>query len=208
MRRFTLVAICFWLLFAAISAGAGVTLGLGLDYTPIVNLQYVNNPDLDYEIVDNIAWQGRAFYDFENGFRAGGIFDYLRKSSGEGGFRSIELSQWGIGLVGEYGYEITETGNTILVGGMETGYGELSDKTNSPTVTAGSIWIGGLAGLRFHVTHNFWCELAYRFIWLEFEINSPNLKKYLFSGSSLRLTLEYPLLSNRKNDTDKGDTDE
>ena len=208
MRHFISAAIIFSLNIAATSARAGVTLGLGLDYTPIVKLQYVNNPDLDYELVDNIAWQGQAFYDFGNGFRAGGIFDIYKRNVHEADFRSIKLSQWGVGLVGDYGYGITETGNTLLVGGMEAGYGELSDKASSPTITAGSVWVGGLAGLRFHITYNFWCELDYRLIWLEYEINSPNPKKYLFSGSSLRLALEYPLLVNRKDDAEKGDDNE
>jgi hypothetical protein len=197
-------AIIIFMLIAFSAASAGITIGLGFDYIPFVKMQYVNNPSLDLDIVDNIAWHGRVIYDFENGLRAGSIFNYYKKGTDENGFRSIKLTQWGIGLTGDYSYDITESGTTFLVGGMETGYGELSDRTAPPAVTVGSIWVGGLAGLRFHVVQNFWCELDYRLIYLEYEINGPIPKKYLFSGSSLRLTLEYPLSGGKGADEGKG----
>jgi hypothetical protein len=75
---------------------------------------------------------------------------------------------------------------------METGYGELTDKESLASMTAGSIWVAGMAGVRFVLTANIWLEFDYRLSWLEFELNGPIPKKYLFSGSSLRLSLEYP----------------
>jgi hypothetical protein len=190
--------------FPAVSlAYAGVTLGLGLDYTPIAKVQYVENPDLDYELVDNIAWQGSAFYDFGNGLRAGAIFDIYKKKIRQSDYRYVNLSEWGIGAVGDYAYDITESGNTFLVAGMEGGYGELSDKSASPKISAGSIWVGGLAGIRFHITYDFWCEIDYRLIWREYELNAAAVKKYLFSGSSLRLALEYPISLGQRNGTEK-----
>jgi hypothetical protein len=177
--------------FVGISS-ADVVIGLGMDYTPIAKLEYVNNPDADFEIVDNIDWQARGFYGFGNGLRAGLFFDYYRKRIHPAAFTTDDLSKWGIGLLGDYGYEITESGNTQLVGGMETGYGELTDKESLASMTAGSIWVAGLAGVRFVLTYNIWLEFDYRLSWLEFELNGPIPKKYLFSGSSLRLSLEYP----------------
>ena len=180
------------ILFPGASAMGDLVIGLGLEYIPMAKLQYANNPAADYEIVDNLDWQARGFYDFGNGFRAGLLFDIYRKRIHPAPFTTDDLSKWGIGLVGDYGYGITESGNTLLVGGMETGYGELTDEELSSSKTGGSIWVSGLAGVRFVLTYNIWLELDYRLSWLEFELNGSFPKKYLFSGSSLRLSLEYP----------------
>jgi hypothetical protein len=185
--------ICAGALYATSSARTGIDLGLGLDYTPIVQLSYIENPNLDYEIVDNVTWQGRAFCNFGNGFRAGGLFEIYNKSLSPGGFSVIDLSAWGVGLVGDYAYDITESGNTLLVAGMETGYGELTQKASDTKKTAGSVWIGGLGGIRFLIAFNVRCEVDYRITFLEYEIKGAVSRKYSFSGSSLRLVLEYPV---------------
>jgi hypothetical protein len=190
------IIIAYLFVLAASSVQAGVTIGLGMDYTPIARMRYVNNADLEFEIFDNVAWQGQAFYEFGNGLRVGNYFALYQKRFQPSGSSSIDLSQWSVGILGDYGYEITDSGSTRLVGGMETGYGELTDQSATVMTTAGSIWVAGIVGVRFKIAYGIFCELDYRLIWLEYDINSFNPKKYLFSGSSLRLALEYPILTN------------
>jgi hypothetical protein len=176
---------------------AGLTLGLGLDYTPIARMKYVNNSDIEFEIVDNVAWQGRLLYDFNNGLRATGIVDFYKKKIHPGAFSAIDLSQWTLGFGGDYGYEITESGATLISAGMETGYGQLTSGSNALSSTSGSMWVSGMVGVRFLVAYNFWCELDYRLVWLEYEIRDINPKKFIFSGSCLRLALDYPISGHR-----------
>ena len=185
-----------------IFAASSVNLGLGIDYTPIARLRYVNNPGADFEIVDNIAWQGRVSYDFGNGFKSGLIFDILNKTIHPGAHTTTDLSIWGLGAFGDYGYEITESGHALLVAGIETGYGELTDKSQGISKSSGAIWIAGMAGFRFLIARKVWLETLYRLTWQEFEIATYPERKYKFSSSSLRVSLDYPIFS-RKDRTEK-----
>jgi hypothetical protein len=173
-------------------AKGGIRLGLGFDYTPIVKLEYSRSTDGNSEIVDNIIWQGRLSYDFGNGFKAGVLVDYFPRTFHPGPFRTTDLTLWGFGLSGDYGYEMTESGHALLVGGTELGYAHLSDESGASSGKAGSYWIGGFAGLRFFMFKTLWFEGDYRISFQEFGPLGALEKKYIFSGSSLRFMLEYP----------------
>jgi hypothetical protein len=175
------------------AADKTVNIGVGLDYTPIALLRYDNNPYADYEIVDNIAWQGRLSYSFGNGFKSGLIFDYMSKTIHPGSSTTTDLSLWGLGAFGDYGYEITESGHTLLVAGMEVGYGELSDKSIGLTTSGGAPWAAGMVGTRFLIGGAVWLETLYRLGWQEFEITRRPSRKYRFAGSSLRVSLDVPI---------------
>lgn len=203
MRRLAGLAFAC-LLYLSVEAPAwDVNLGLGLDYTLIGRLRYEGNPNADFDFYDNLAWQGRASYSFDNGFKSGLVFDYYAKTIRPNPSTRDDLSMWGLGVYGDYGYPITESGRTRLVGGMEIGYGELTDKSTSFSETAGSVWIAGLAGTRFMIGGKAWLELDYRLAWQEFELATTPQRRYLFSGSSLRLALEYPIFSGREKPEDK-----
>jgi hypothetical protein len=175
------------------AADKTVNIGAGFDYIPIAILRYDNSSVADFEIVDNIAWQGRLSYSFGNGFKSGLMFDYLSKSIRPGSSIKTDLRLWGLGAFGDYGYEITETGHTLLVAGMETGYGELSDKSIGVTKSSGAPWVAGLIGTRFLIGGAVWLETVYRLGWQEFEIAKRPSRKYRFGGSSLRISLDIPI---------------
>lgn len=174
-------------------ASEGIRLGAGFDYIPIAKLEYESNLQAKTEIFDNIIWQGRASYDFGNGLKSGILFDYLAKSYSPGPFRKSDLTLWGIGLIGDYGYELTDTGHALLVGGAELGYAHLTDNSGGSSGKAGSFWIAGIAGLRFLIFRKIWLESDYRLTFQEFGPLGTLEKKYLLSGSGLRLFLEYPI---------------
>jgi hypothetical protein len=88
---------------------------------------------------------------------------------------------------------MTESGHAQLVGGIETGYARLHDKSGGSSVSDGSPWAAGVAGLRFLIAKNLWLESDYQLSWMEFGPISAREKKYLFTGSSLRFALDYQL---------------
>ncbi|HBC45576.1 MAG TPA: hypothetical protein DCZ43_00875, partial [candidate division Zixibacteria bacterium] len=170
----------------------GIKLGLGFDYAPIAKVKYVRNSELNFEIFDNLIWQGKATYDFGN-FSAGALFDYLSKTIHPQDYLTTDLSVWGIGACADYGYNMTESGHAQLVGGIETGYARLHDKSGESSVSDGSLWAAGVAGLRFMIVKNLWLETDYKLSWMEFGPISVREKKYDLSGSSLKLALDYQL---------------
>ncbi len=194
MRRFCGIFLALFVLaLSPTRASEGIRLGAGFDYIPVANLKYESNSQAKTEIFDNIIWQGRASYDFGNGLKSGILFDYLSKSYSPGPFRKSDLTLWGIGLTGDYGYELTDTGHALLVVGSELGYAHLTDESGGSSGKAGSFWIAGIAGLRFLIFRKIWLESDYRLAFQEFGPLGTLEKKYLLSGSGLRLFLEYPI---------------
>ncbi len=181
------------LLLSPARASEGIRLGIGFDYIPVAKLEYESNSQAKTDIFDNIIWQGKASYDFGNGLKSGILFNYLSKSFSPGPFRKSDLTLWGVGLTGDYGYEITDSGHALLVAGAELGYAHLTDKSGGSSGKAGSFWMAGIAGLRFLIFRRIWLESDYRLAFQEFGPFGTLEKKYLLSGSGLRLLLEYPI---------------
>jgi hypothetical protein len=198
LRYLGLALALTFLICPALFAVEGIRLGLGFDYIPISKVEYVRDPELNFQVFDNIIWQGRATYDFGNGFNAGTFFDYYSRQIHPQGYLTSNLSLWGAGFFGDYGYEMTESGHALLVTGAETGFGRLTDKAGSTKYSDGSLFIAGLVGLRFTVAPRLWLNTDYRLSFEEFGPLGPREKKYFFSGSSLRLSLEYQIYSKRK----------
>jgi hypothetical protein len=107
---------------------------------------------------------------------------------------TTDLTIWGAGIYSNYGYEITETGHALLVAGMETGYGELRDESNRIAKTGGALRVAGMVGTRFLIGGKAWLDLVYKLGWQEFSIAHYPSRKYRFAGSSLRVSLDVPLL--------------
>jgi opacity protein-like surface antigen len=182
------------ILFLAISncrAAGGFSIGAGLIYNPTAKLEYFRNHEADYQIVDNIVWEPRLIYDFENGFRGGVRAGFYKKRIFPGGSTRSDITFWNLGFLGEYGYEITETGRTLVLGGMEIGYGNLTDKSNLNSATAGSFGVAAFGGVRHLFSRRISLQLDYRLGWLEFDLGGVPEKKYNYSGSGLRLAVDY-----------------
>jgi hypothetical protein len=180
-------------------AAEGVRVGVGFDYIPITKAKFVRNPESNYEIFDNILWRGQVSYDFGNGFMAGGFFDYYKKTIHPQSYLTTHLSLWDAGLSFIYGYELTDSGHTLLLGGAETGYARLTDKSGMVKTPAGAFTLTGLAGLRFMIAKRFWLETDYKLGLMDFGPITSREKKYLFSGSGLRLMLDYQIYSRIRN---------
>jgi hypothetical protein len=191
--------------YTGLRAGEGLSVLLAMEYNPLARLSYQNGSEQEYDIVDNISWEPGIYYNFTTGFRTGGFFQYYRKDINPAGTTELNLSSWGIGILTDYGYEITESGRTLLVAGMETGYGELSDKNVYSNRTGGSIWIAGLAGMRYYFTPGLSVELDYRIKWHQYDLSGTPAKSYDFSGSTLRLSLGYRIFSTDKKSGDEKD---
>lgn len=199
MKYWVIAGILF--LFSQSFAGKkSIELGIGLDYTPIGLLRYDQNRNANFEIVDNTAWQGRISYDLGNGFKSGLIFDYMAKTIHPGSSTTTDLTLWSVSLNGNYGYEITESGHTLLIAGMEFGYGQLSDKSIDVTKSGGAFIIAGMIGTRFLVGGKAWLDISYKLGWQQFSIAQYPSRKYRFAGSSLRASLDIPIY----NFADKG----
>jgi hypothetical protein len=179
------------LMVSAAQAANGFDIGAGLLYNPTARLEYAGNPEADYEIIDNVIWVPRMLYDFGNGFRAGAHFDIYKKRIFPGGSTRSDVSFWGAGLLGEYDYAITESGRTLVVGGMETGYERLTDRSNSMSARVASIGVAAYGGVRYMFSPRFSLEMDYHFGWLEFDLNASPKRKYNYSGSGLRLSIAY-----------------
>jgi hypothetical protein len=193
MVRFIAYVLALSILICPKIFAKGIKLGLGFDYTPIAKVKYVRNPELNFEVFDNLIWQGQATYDFGNGFTGGVLFDYLSKTIHPQDYLTTDLSLWAVGACADYGYKMTESGHAQLVGGVETGYARLHDKSGGSSVSDGSLWVAGVAGLRLLIAKNLWLESDYQLSWMQFGPIGAREKKYDLSGSSLKLVLEYQL---------------
>ena len=188
--------------YAGARAAEGTSVVIGMEYNPLAKLSYQNGSDQEYEIVDNISWEPGVYYNFTTGFRTGAFFQYYRKNTNPTGTTELRLSSWGIGILTDYGYEMTESGRTLLVAGMEAGYGEFTDKNDFSNRTGGALWVAGLGGIRYYFTPGFCMELDYRIKWDQYDLPGTPSKSYDFSGSTLRLSLGYSIFSSHKEDKD------
>jgi hypothetical protein len=195
IKRAALVLALSILIYPKLFAAEGMRIGLGFDYIPITKADYVRNPEANFEIYDNIVWQGRVSYDFGNGFTTGGLFEYYQKRIHPQGYLTTDLSLWDAGMQFSYGYELTESGHALLIGGIETGYARLTDKSGAVKTPAGAFTLTGLAGLRFMIAKRLWLETDYKLSLMDFGPITSREKKYLFSGSGVRLMLDYQIYS-------------
>jgi len=200
MRQFFPAAIAVFLAIGASDAAgfSGISLNFGVEYDPIAKFKYVNSSLPGQDIVDNIGWEPGVFYYFPAGFRAGTFFSYYKKEIGRNDNEKSHLSSWGIGVLGDYGYEITETGRTFLVGGMEVGYGDMTDKNQYSSNSSGAFWIDGIGGIRYFFTRTLSMEFDYRMKWLQYDFTEVPRKNYDYSGSTLRISLGYGIYSSGK----------
>ncbi len=173
-----------------------------MEYNPIAKLSYPNSGGAEYEILDNFTWEPGIYYNFSNGFRTGTFFNIYGKTYDPGGtITKSRLSSWGVGMLGDYAHELTESGGTFLIAGMEMGYGELKDENIHTKRSSGSVWVAGIGGMRFYFTHSFSMEIDYRIKWHQYDLPGTPAKNYDFSGSTLRISVGYGFYSSEK----KGD---
>jgi|GEM_PF-3170342 len=182
-------------------AAEGISIGLGTEYLPLSKVEFGNPVVSSFEIYDNMSVETGLYYSFDAGFRAGVIISLFSKNINTGTSNS-DISTWGVGFLGDYEYEITESGSTRLVLGMDSGYSKF--KENSYTDRSDdSYWAAFFGGVRYFFSTRYFFEFDYRMKWQEFNLvgvpanGSPD-KAFKFSGSSLRLALGYGFFSEKK----------
>ena len=174
-------------------AARGFSIGLGMEYMPLSSVEFGNPFVNRYEIYDNMSIEMGAYYNFNSGFRIGTIVSLFSKSINTG-TSSSDISSWGVGVLGDYQYEITESGSTRLVLGTDSGYSKF--KENSFTDRSDeSYWAALFGGVRYFFSARYFFEFDYRMKWQEFELMGTPPKTFKFSGSSLRLALGYGFFS-------------
>ena len=180
----------------AIHAFNGVSAGIGMEYIPIAKLSYPNSGGAEYEIVDNVTWEPGVYYNFATGFRTGTFFSLYNKTfESVGAEPRSRLSSWGIGLLGDYAYEMTDSGRSLLIAGMEIGYGEFTYDNQNAKRTSGSVWIAGVGGVRYYFTPGLSMEFDYRIKWHQYDLTGTPAKTYDFSGSTIRISMSYGFYS-------------
>jgi hypothetical protein len=168
-------------------------LGFGLNYTPVERIKYVGTFLTDYNIVDNVSWEGRFSYLYKDGIKGGLEFDYSGRTIHPRPFTTDDIKIWQAGAFSDYNFEIIESGKDKLLFGFETGYARLSDKYQGRTKSDGSFWITGMTGLKFKLFSKIWGEIDYRISHLQFDIVYDLHQRYIFTGSSLRVALDYQI---------------
>lgn len=194
MKKSLLTAFIALLIFpCGLYASKGISVGLGTEYVPLSSVEFGNPPVNRYEIYDNMSIESGLYYNFISGFRAGVIVSLFSKSINTGTSDS-DISSWGVGFLGDYQYEITESGSTRLVFGMDNGYSRF--KENSYTDRSDdSYWAALFGGVRYFFSNRYFFEFDYRMKWQEFNLEGVPAKTFNFSGSSLRLALGYGFFS-------------
>jgi len=187
------VIIAALMLFSGISSASSekFTISGGLDYDPIAKLEYPNTYQATQEIVDNVYWEVGLFYNMPTGFRVGTIFDFYGKSFNRIYSGKTDLSSIGIGILGDFAFDITESGRTKLLGAMETGYSNLKDKNEFNSQSAGALWVAGYGGVRYFFRSRLYMEMDLRAKWQRFDFSGVPGKIYDFSGTTLRLAVGY-----------------
>jgi len=181
-------------------AARGFSIGLGTEYMPLSSVEFGNPVVNRYEIYDNMSIESGAFYNFNSGFRIGTIVSLFSKSINTGTSTS-DISSWGVGVLGDYQYEITESGSTMLVLGIDSGYSRFKENSYTDRSDA-SYWASLFGGVRYFFSARYFFEFDYRMKWQEFELVGTPLKTFKFSGSSLRLALGYGFFSD-ENSTER-----
>lgn len=193
LRSLFTALITILILPGGIYASKGISVGLGTEYTPLSSVEFGNPPEYRYEFYDNMSIESGLFYNFSSGFRTGVIITLFSKSINTETSDS-DISSWGVGILGDYQYKITESGSTRLVFGMDTGYSRF--KENSYTNRSDeSYWASFFGGVRYFFSNRYFFEFDYRMKWQEFDLLGVPAKTFIFSGSSLRLALGYGFFS-------------
>lgn len=170
----------------------GLSIGLGTEYLPLSKVEYGNPAQNSYDIYDNLFVEGGLYYNFDTGFRVGSILSLFGRTVTLGGNSPSDISAWGIGLLGDYEYSISESGSTNLVMGLDSGYSKFKDSNEFSRRSGDSYWVGIFGGLRYYFSPRYSLEIDYRVKWLEFNLaGDPVYTTFDFSGSSLRLALGY-----------------
>ena len=192
MKRLLIPAILlFFFLFDHTYASKGFSISLGTEYLPLSKVEFGNPAVNSYEIYDNMSVESGLYYCFEPGFRAGTIASFFNKNVDTGN-SSSDLFSWGIGILGDFEFKISESGNTRLLLGTDTGFAKLRDSNDFSKRSDDSYWASFFGGIRYFFSSRYYFELDYRMKWQEFElIGAPVDKSFDFSGSSLRLSLGY-----------------
>lgn len=185
----SLIVIC---IPEAAFASQGMSVGVGTDYLPLSKVEYGNPAQNSYDIYDNLFVEGGLYYNFDTGFRVGSILSLFGRTVTLGGNSPSDISSWGVGLLGDYEYSISESGGTNLVLGIDSGYGKFKDSNEFSKRSDGSYWIAAFGGLRYFFNPRYFMEIDYRMKWLEYDLaGAPVYTKFDLSGSSLRLALGY-----------------
>lgn len=198
LKLFCLATISILILPGALYASRGFSIGLGTEYIPISSVEFGNPVVNRYEIYDNMSIESGLYYNYDSGFRTGVIVSLFSKSINVGNSDS-DISSWGAGFLGDYEYEITESGSTRLVFGMDTGYSRFKEKSYTNRDDE-SYWAAFFGGVRYFFSNRYFFEFDYRMKWQEFDLlgvpaNGIPDKTFKFSGSSLRLALGYGFFS-------------
>jgi len=171
--------------------GGEPAVSLGFEYNPIASMEYTNSNQLKQDVVDNLTWEPGFSYIFSNGIRAGILGGYYRKKFDRGGVGITHLKSFGAGAYGDYGYEITDSGRTLLVVGMEAGYGRLTDENDVTKRSTGGTWVAGIGGIRRFFSRQWFMEMDFRMKWLRYDFTDVPAKEYDFSGATIRINLNY-----------------
>lgn len=177
-----------------VASSEGLSIGLGIDYTPIARIKYVDSNLPEYEVVDNVSYTGRLSCFLGNSFRYGLVIGHIGKKIHPVFSGKEKLSIWQTSISGDYSYNLFESGSSRMLFGIDIGYARLNYESGSATVSAPALTLAGLTGIKFGIAKRLWGEVDYRFGYQKFDIDERPHREITFSNSSLRLGVEYKIL--------------
>jgi len=201
MKRLISIAIIL-VLFSTLCANAleSVSLGLAVEYLPTATVEKGEFGQHEESVYDNLSIQSSIRLGLPAGFKMGPLFSYYRKTIESESASPADVSIWGVGVFADYGYEFTESGRALFVLGTETGYSQLAEDILNEKRSNGAMWIDGVGGFRYLMSPSYSLELDYLLKWSNYDIEGVPLRHYKYSGSTLRLLIEYTLFANNKNE--------
>ncbi len=176
-------------------ANNGFSIDASFDYYPVAKLSYINSNIGSYEYYDNMTYGLGVNYHFASGFGIGASYDIYRKELSDYGNSHSRLSINGVTFSGDYGYEITESGNLLLMAGIEMGLDRFTDQNDVWNRSKNAFNIGGLGGLRYFIKNKVYADFDVVYRWNEYSIKSNPKMKYQYSGTVLKLSIGWLLFS-------------
>ena len=191
MRRLVLTFVIVLLSAGFVQAIENLSFGLGINYLPTSKLEIGEFNHSEESTYDNVFYEGSLFLGLPANFRVGPYYSYYKKTVAPDTPSETDASIWGIGVISDYGYVLTKSGSTEFVFGVESGYGQLSENNLYLSRSTGSVWIGGFGGLRFNLSPIYQLEIDYMYRISNYDFTQYPHKRFEYTGSSLRLTLNY-----------------
>ena len=162
-----------------------LAVGFGLTYLPKVSIK---TPSSDYaiEFYDSFPIELSLRYSISEYVAVGFAFEYLKRNIEPDATFSNTISLSSMKVDGRLSYPFTESGKSLLVLGLASGFGRLEEKDEG---NGESVSLHTTAGFEFGFGRDFGVDLLYQYGVMRIDID--DIREYRFDGWSLKSSLYY-----------------